>query len=159
MTKRKRYRRISPRTVERILNLYQSGYKLPVICNRLNVRLPQLLSFILHDKITANRYQEIARTQSELLIHEIQQLTDNVTEENYQALGLMIRSKEWCISKYQPEKFGDKVQQEVSVKAMTPILNITLNNPTLSHQNSKTGDLTIDCDAEPLTLPDPKKHA
>lgn len=156
---RKRYRKISPRLVIRILNLHHSGYKLPVICNRLNVRLQSVLSFILHDKNLANRYQEQMRVNSELNLHEIDALVDNVTVENNMAIGLMVRSKQWLLSKYQPDKFGDKVQQEVSVKAMTPVLNITLNNPVLSHQNQKTDDLTIDCQPEPLTLPPEKKHA
>lgn len=159
---RTRYRKLSLRTVNRILSLHQSGYKLPIICKRLRVSLPNCLSFILHDKKLTERYQANTRTGSETLVHEIDTLTDNINVENAQAIGLMVRSKQWLLSKYQPDKFGDKVQQEVSVKALTPVLNITLNNPTLlSHQNQKTGDLTIDAssDLKQIGLTDLKKDS
>ena len=118
---------MDPAIIDTILDRLAAGEPLNAICRTPGYPSPQLFRFhVVDDTALASRY---ARARNVGLDHQAEQIVEIAQDDKRDpnARRVEIDARKWLLSKMRPDKYGDRVTQEVTGPAGAPLqLGITL---------------------------------
>lgn len=111
------------------IELATSHISLRTFCKKKNVPASSVIDWINEDKDYAERYARAKEMQADFLAEEIIEISEHREEDHTAFTGsnvvqrdrLRIDARKWVAAKLKPQKYGDRVQQDVTVKAEQPL--------------------------------------
>lgn len=98
--------------VYRTLHGIAEGNSLADMAKSLNIKVKTLYDAIKRDPVTAAEYERVRELQADVEADEIKHIAD--TEEDPQTARNRIDVRKWRASKFQPRRYGDKLDLTVT---------------------------------------------